>query len=238
MSGHDVFELVTDGSGRIKHFVAAGFDGAPVPPEQMFEYLRGEDSIVYGDQEYVLTIDGSLVHVDVALPPPEVVELGKGVILGAGVDFEADEVSGEEDRIVIGDRAKILGSTLHAGVQVGAKDVIVGSELGPGTTAGEQVRLREGVVTGEDVSLANCVKVDTGSELDNGVQVDYAAVLGYNTVVGAGTVIGKNCQIGKPMGDPTVKPGDEGIVIEEGLEIPEKSLILPDPDAEFVAAGA
>lgn len=231
MSGNPNFEVVTDRSGRPKHFVAVGYDGAQVLPEEMREYLRGTEIVEHRDQEYVLTADGNLIHVGVELPPPEVVELGSGVLIGAGVTFE-DNGEPESGQIVIGDRSKVIDSTLHSGVEIGPLDVILGSELGPGTKTGQQVRIREGVATGEDVSMANCVKVDIGSQIDNGVVIDYAASLGHNTVVGAGAIIGRNSEIGKPVGDPTVQTGQEGIVIPEGA-IVEPHITLP----EDVSAG-
>lgn len=232
MGVNSEFEVVTDNSHRIRHFLAGE---RTIEPGDMGEHLNGGERLNYRGREYDILPNGSLVHPDVELPTGLV--MGPGVMLGFGVTFElavrpGDSQNGDAaalEPVVIGPGARVdQPSRIFPGVQIGDHTIVIGSHLASGAQLERFVRVGGDCYIGSGTVLEDFVKLDKESQLGAGTRICWAARLGYKTVTGAGVTVGERCLVGKATGAVLTDREKKGIYIADHRTVPPRTRVTDD----------
>ena len=212
------FEVVTDHAGRVEHYAPTDFPNTQINPEEVSDYIDGGERAVIKGVEYDITENGSLIHPDVDTKICTL-SLGSGVRLDQGTTFDAftGKLEGPLERIVVGDRTRIRGTSVRDGVFIGQHALILASSVGSGSAIGDHSRLGEEVTTGS-LKAGTSVRIDRYVWIDNNVTIGDGARIGYATRILEGAIIGHGARIGKFTGaGPRVN--QDGPLIRHGQVI-------------------
>ena len=184
---HDVLDLIPPGQNTsfendvfpklvgngIYGFDADGYWLDLGTPERYREATR--DLLENNLQSYLsedLASHGRSVSESVEVSGCEVeqnVALDHGCLVGAGATIGRHSVLGRD--VVIGAGAKVLGSVLMNGVQVGEDASIDDAILGPDVSVGAEAIVERDVVIGAGARIAPGARVASGSRIDAAEQV-------------------------------------------------------------------
>lgn len=218
------FEVVTEHSGRIVHFVPSNHPDTQIQPADMGAHINGNERVILDEMEYDLTETGSLIHPDVDARICTL-SLGSGVRVDQGTTFDAfkGKLEGPLERIVVGDRTRIRGTSIRDGVFIGQHALILASSIGTGSVVGDHSRLGQGV-TICSAKIGRSVRIDRDAWIDENVTIGDGARIGYATKILAGAVVGTRARIGKFTGaGPRVN--QDGPLIRYGQVVEPRGVI-------------
>ncbi len=218
------FEVVVDHSGRVEHYAPTDLPNTQINPEDIKGYIDGGERAVIKGVEYDLTENGSLIHPDVDARMCTL-SLGSGVRVDQGTTFEAFPGMLKEplERIVVGDRTRIRGTTIQDGVFIGQHALILASIVATGSVIGDHSRLGEGVNMGA-TQMGASVRVDRDVWIGSKVTIEDGARIGYATKILEGAIIGRRARIGRFTGaGPRVN--QDGPLIRYGQVVAAREVI-------------
>lgn len=218
----DPFEVITDNSGRIVSYIPEGHPGTLIGPEDIAEGIDGGERITFDGVEYELTQNGSMIHPGVEVH--DAVQIGSGVRIDEGTvlhrnPFGEDALGGT---ITVANRARIKGTEVYSGVEIGSFALILASTIGSNTVVGPYARVGEGVSVGSSVQIGSTAKIDRDSSIRSGAVIGKAARIGYKASIGIGAHIGHHAKVGKFTGEGSRGVNQDGVFIADGRIIEPK----------------
>lgn len=211
------FNLVLDGDHRVSGFEYRHPDRAGVEPVKLgyqINFMKGDgsDRVHFQGQRFKLTEDSAVIHEDIEVP--ETVVLGQGAFVGRYSTFHlpAPHDKNPKNKITVGEFARIEGTKIFDGVEIGPYALVLAQTIGRNSMIGERAKLLANVAVYEGVTVGEGATVQDTSVLESGATVEEGSTVRPHTYVRAGVTIERGLKVGSRTGQGT-KDNNKGVLI-------------------------